>query len=462
MEIVKVTDNLRVADSRDNMNSTTHSTVTLDRKGVEEPEEYDPFEHRNITHPTSTLGAFFHLLKSSLGSGFLAMPAAFRNTGLIPGCIGTALVAVIATHCVHILVSTSREVCKEARTAAMSYTDTCEWVFKLGPKKLRKYSTHVRHFVDSAMAGVCLGGTSVYVIFIASSLKDIFDHFIPEHKLSVEAYCGILLVPLILITQIRYLKFLVPFSIFANVCLVLTFGITCYYTFQDIPWPNEAELITGVTRWPLFLSTAIFAMEGINVVMPIENEMAKPKHFLGCPGVLNSTMIFVAVVYGIVGIFGYLKYGNTVQGSVTLNLPQGEILALVAKVLVATAVFFTYCLQMYAPMDIIWTRLRGNFSKRYHNVSQIGMRTISVILTVVLAAAVPDLELLIGLVGAIFFSTLGLLIPVVVETVHKWHRGLGPCGIILWKNFLLLLFYFVVLLSGCYSAISEIVAKYTR
>ncbi|GBP51890.1 hypothetical protein EVAR_47067_1 [Eumeta japonica] len=42
-----------------------------------------------------------------------------------------------------------------------------------------------------------------------------------------------------------------------------------------------------------------------------------------------------------------------------------------------------------------------------------------------LAAAVPDLELLIGLVGAIFFSTLGLLIPVVVETVHKWEHDLG-------------------------------------
>ncbi|KPJ21648.1 hypothetical protein RR48_00219 [Papilio machaon] len=32
------------------------------------------------------------------------MPAAFKHTGLIPGCIGTALVGVIATHCVHILV----------------------------------------------------------------------------------------------------------------------------------------------------------------------------------------------------------------------------------------------------------------------------------------------------------------------------------------------------------------------
>lgn len=388
------------------------------------------------------------------------MPAAFKNTGLIPGCIGTVLVGVIATHCVHILVSTSREVCKKARVPSLSYTDTCEEVFKHGPKKLRPYSKHIRHFVDAAMAGVCLGGTSVYVIFIASSLKDIFDHFIPSTQYEVEVYCGILLLPLILITQIRHLKFLVPFSVLANVCLVITFGITCYYTFTDLPPLDNIDMVASFGKWPLFLSTAIFAMEGINVVMPVENEMAKPQHFLGCPSVLNVTMVFVAILYGVVGIFGYMKYGDGVLGSITLNLPEGEILALTAKILVAVAVFFTYCLQMYAPMDIIWTRIKIRIRKDYHNISQIVLRTLGVTLTVILAIAVPDLELLIGLVGAIFFSTLGLLIPVVVETVHKWERGLGKCSHILWKNALLLLFYIIVLVSGCYAAVSEIVAKF--
>lgn len=453
-------ENASVRSSTENVQSITQSTITLDRKEDDKDDDYNPLEHRDVIHPTSTLGAFFHLLKSSLGSGLLAMPAAFKNTGLIPGCIGTVLVGVIATHCVHILVSTSREVCKKARVPSLSYTDTCEEVFKHGPKKLRPYSKHIRHFVDAAMAGVCLGGTSVYVIFIASSLKDIFDHFIPSTQYEVEVYCGILLLPLILITQIRHLKFLVPFSVLANVCLVITFGITCYYTFTDLPPLDNIDMVASFGKWPLFLSTAIFAMEGINVVMPVENEMAKPQHFLGCPSVLNVTMVFVAILYGVVGIFGYMKYGDGVLGSITLNLPEGEILALAAKILVAVAVFFTYCLQMYAPMDIIWTRIKIRIRKDYHNISQIVLRTLGVTLTVILAIAVPDLELLIGLVGAIFFSTLGLLIPVVVETVHKWERGLGKCSHILWKNALLLLFYIIVLVSGCYAAVSEIVAKF--
>jgi hypothetical protein len=64
----------------------------------------------------STLGALLHLLKSSLGTGILAMPNAFGNAGLLFGSIMTIIVGVLCTHCVWILVSflpleTSYEVC---------------------------------------------------------------------------------------------------------------------------------------------------------------------------------------------------------------------------------------------------------------------------------------------------------------------------------------------------------------
>lgn len=63
-------------------------------------------------------------------------------------------------------------------------------------------------------------------------------------------------------------------------------------------------------------------MEGIGVVMPIENEMKNPKQFLGCPGVLNVAMVIVISLYAIFGFFGYVQYGDNVKGSITLNLPE--------------------------------------------------------------------------------------------------------------------------------------------
>jgi len=60
-------------------------------------------------------------------------------------------------------------------------------------------------------------------------------------------------------------------------------------------------------------------------VMPLENNMKTPQHFIGCPSVLNIGMSIVVVLYSTVGLFGYLKYGSSTQGSITLNLPNDQL-----------------------------------------------------------------------------------------------------------------------------------------
>lgn len=73
-----------------------------------------------------------------------------------------------------------------------------------------------------------------------------------------------------------------------------------------------------------FFRTVIFAMEGIGVVMPVENAMKKPQHFLGCFGVLVIAMTLIMILYTTLGLFGYLRYGDALRGSITLNLPIDE------------------------------------------------------------------------------------------------------------------------------------------
>lgn len=52
----------------------------------------------------SNHGALLHLIKSSLGSGILAMPNAFKNGGLIFSLFGTMAIGVLCTHCIYLLV----------------------------------------------------------------------------------------------------------------------------------------------------------------------------------------------------------------------------------------------------------------------------------------------------------------------------------------------------------------------
>jgi proton-coupled amino acid transporter len=59
--------------------------------------------------------------------------------------------------------------------------------------------------------------------------------------------------------------------------------------------------------------------------MPLENSMKSPDHFIGKVGILNIAMFIVVLLYGVIGLSGYLKYGAIVKGSVTLNLPDSEM-----------------------------------------------------------------------------------------------------------------------------------------
>lgn len=135
----------------------------------------------------------------------------------------------------------------------------------------------------------------------------------------------IMLIPMIMINLVRNLKYLTPVSLFAAILTVTGLAITFYYMLQDLPPTDSVKPIATWSTLPLYFGTAIYAFEGIGVILPLENNMKTPEDFGGPTGVLNTGMVIVACLYTSVGFFGYLKYGEGVKGSITLNLPQEEM-----------------------------------------------------------------------------------------------------------------------------------------
>ena len=123
-----------------------------------------------------------------------------------------------------------------------------------------------------------------------------------------------------------FCRYLSPCSVIANVFQFVGLGIVFYYIFRDpLPHSSSVPWIAKSERLPLFFGTAIFAIEGISVVLPIENQMRKPKEMLGWNGVLNTSMALVTALYVAMGFYGYLKYGETIESSITLNLPTADM-----------------------------------------------------------------------------------------------------------------------------------------
>lgn len=87
-------------------------------------------------------------------------------------------------------------------------------------------------------------------------------------------------------------------------------------------------------------------------VLPIENSMSEPHRFLKswpC-GVLNAAMTLVVVLYATAGFLGYLRFGDTIEGSITLNLPK-DVYVLFKKFFLILYCL-RYCALKYATCNL--------------------------------------------------------------------------------------------------------------
>lgn len=160
-------------------------------------------------------------------------------------------------------------------------------------------------------------------------------NYFPELHLGSKTFMLVLMVFLLFSCQIRPLKFLVPFSAIANVSMMICFGITFYYMIDYLQFPEdkpridktltdlEPALAKSISGLPKFMVTVIFAMEGIGTILPVENSMEK-SNFIGCPGVLNTSMVIIVFLFGSIGFFGYYVFGEDTQPSITYNLSSDE------------------------------------------------------------------------------------------------------------------------------------------
>lgn len=126
----------------------------------------------------------------------------------------------------------------------------------------------------------------------------------------------------ILIFNLSFFFFL---ALLINHFMFLGLVIIFYFILTDLPSVDTVPKVATWSQFPLFFGTVVYAFEGIGVVLPLENNMKNPESLAGLTGVLNTSMVITAVLYTAVGFYGYLKYGDAVKATITLNLDPGSM-----------------------------------------------------------------------------------------------------------------------------------------
>lgn len=433
-------------------------------QGSSKRKSHEPPPKRELEHPTTNCETLIHVLKGNVGTGLLAMPEAFKNAGLWVGFAGIPLMGIICIHCMHTLLKCSRELCARTGAVALSYEETAKVAFSAGPEKCKRWANVVGYTITTFLIITQMGFCCVYFVFVPQNVKQAVDGMVEGGTgISNFAFLCMFVIPMLLICYIPDLKYLAPVSLIAGVIQTVGLAICIYYMTRDLPEVHEnVPAFAGWAGLPLYFGSAVYAFEGIGLVLPLENNMRTPAAFGGFNGVLNTAMMIVVCLYAGFGFFGYMTYGSEVEGSITLNLPPNDALAQAVKILMALAVFMSYPLQMYVPYTILTPSILEKFapeetsSVARRRAVEYVFRTLCVLLTFCLAAAIPNIGLFISLVGAVSSSTLALIFPPIVEVVTFWP----DTGRYHWtaiKCVLISLFGFLGFVTGTITSIQAII-----
>jgi solute carrier family 36 (proton-coupled amino acid transporter) len=129
---------------------------------------------------------------------------------------------------------------------------------------------------------------------------------------------------------------------------------------------------------------------------------------------------------------------------------------------ISVGVILGYAIQFFIPIQIMFPTLQANFKiiNQYPLPSEMIFRVLMVLVTFAVAFLVPNLGLLISLIGAICSTSLALVFPVMIELLVITRNDESPAPAVLIKDFLILLLAIIGFFSGGYESLRLIVKLY--
>ncbi|WVQ72930.1 hypothetical protein IAR50_002492 [Cryptococcus sp. DSM 104548] len=297
----------------------------------------------------SVTQAVLMLLKGFVGTGILFMGKAFFNGGILFSAVVMVAIAMISLWSFLLLV--------EAYMAVPG---------SFGDIGGALYGNNMRSIILFSITVSQIGFVAAYTIFIAENLQAFImavtkcATFIPIKYLIFAQL--IIFMPL---SMIRNLAKLSGTALVADAFILIGILYIGGNEISVLSKHGVADIqLFNSESFPLLIGTAVFAFEGIGLVIPITESMKEPKKF---PKLLSGIMVLVAVLFAGAGIMSYAAYGSDIQTVVIVNLPQDDKFVQAVQFLYSVAILLSSPLQLFPAVRIMENGLFSKSGK--HNPS---------------------------------------------------------------------------------------------
>ncbi|KAI9588529.1 proton-coupled amino acid transporter-like protein CG1139 [Glossina fuscipes] len=430
---------------------------------MEQPSQpiYDPYTYRKEIATLGYWDGLVHLVNCILGGGILSGPYGFKRVGWVVGFLVSAIVMMLIVYSFRLLVKCINEICRRRRVPYMQFGKAMMECVIEGPSWMQRYKKSVSIYVSSFLVIFHFGVGIMYIELATESVKDIIIYWLGyiDYKLVM-----LFLAPfLIAITMIKKLKSLVPVSVVSNITVLISLAMIAYYMIADTTRPfSELLMFNELTYIPLYIGLVLLSNSSLGVLLAIEAEMKDPARYLGPFGCLNVGMSLLYVLFALFSMCGYWCYGDKTFFYVIDNIPEEEVVPNVSKIFHALAIFFTYPLQIYPVVSIIWThRMAALFPPEAQPIFETSFRVMIVAITMFASLTIPHFDIIISLVSSVCLCVLGISLPGIMDMCLRYPNNYGPCHIAQVRDIFLICFGVTACLAGIVNAGVLIYYRYT-
>jgi len=452
------------------LSSDGASDDEMETKGLDEDLDEDLEEsedRKDDDKRSSSTYTLMFIIRTFVGTGILAMPYAFRNLGLILGFTGIIVCWMIMTYSLYLLVECAVVIERKCKKKDLGFGEVMEEATRMGPKCFQKCVATGRNIVNGLVVSMQFGCCCVYIVFIADNLKEVFNEEF-DINWPNKRYICIMSPIFLLLASIRQINILAKFAVFGNLVFMAGFVIIMQHVAHDFIPLKELPWVVEAKDWPRGFATAVFAFEGICLVLPLRSKMRNQEDYMGCNGVLLTSMYLVLILYECLGFYGYLRFGAHVHATISVDLPH-EPLYIALKILFPLVIFVSYAVQYFVIVDIVYLHPdNGLISKVASNgrstlLWEYVFRISISILTIIFALVVPMLGSLMELVGALLGMTLSVTLPhAIVLLVRYSENDMGCCKWRIPFHMLFIIFGLFMAGIGTFTTVQDVIEAYNN
>jgi len=299
-------------------------------------------KEQGATGENSPSTAALLLIKSFVGTGVLFLPKAYLNGGMLFSNLVLLFVASLSYYCFILLVNTGLKV-------QGSFGD-------MGGKI---YGTWMRRLILSSVALSQVGFVAAYIVFTSENLQD-FVLAVSKCREYLDIKWMILMQAFIFMpfSLLRDIKKLGGTALIADAFIAIGLVYLAVYDIHTMAINGHAKIVSfNPAHWTSFIGTAIFTFEGVGLIIPIQQSMKDPSRF---PPVLAGVMIFITLIFMLIGALSYAAFGPATKTVVLSNLPQDSKFVNAVQLLYALAILLSTPLQLFPAVRIMET---GTFSR---------------------------------------------------------------------------------------------------